>query len=247
VKTVLFFLFCFKVFAGDTDLVAKVNDTYITKYDLKQSGKTLNLFITDIIKKQAIEQNKVEFNEEEFENSSFKSQNDYLWDKLIYKNIAPTILITNKEIEDLLEYQGNSEFRIRYNISQIMIYKNTNNENIANKLYEEIKNNNNFEKLAKKFSEYNKEKSGLVGWVDKKELNKSIFEAINLLPAGQTTTPILINNYYLLIKLNNREKIKIIRNEDIYRAKKFLFEKKLSLAVAGYYDDLYKNSLIEIR
>lgn len=290
---ILFFLMN-NLFANDFDVVAKVNDRIITNYDLENyinvfqsyfknvqnvdsvnfKKEVLNEIVDNILKKEAIINEKIAFDKEEFKYflDSFEEKNkidkynsnkklyldmvktNFLWLKLIDQKIRPTIIVNNSEVNDSLEYLANNPIRTRYNISQIIIYERKKSDSyiIVNKIYEEIKSNNNFENIAEKLSQdkISRKNKGYIGWVDEIEMNEKIYKAIRNLSINDITEPLYfpVNNglgYYLIIKLNDKKQEKIAKQDDISRAQYFIYGQKLNLAIKSYLDNLYNNSFIE--
>lgn len=239
-------------------------------YDNLQN-EVLNQLIDNTLKQDAVEKEKIVLDTDEFnsflkdfeEKNNIKNHNyneelylktvktNFLWFKLLDQKIKPSINVSDSEVNDSLEYLAENPIRTRYNISQIVIYgrQNSDANNIVNKLYNEIKSNNNFEKLAEKFSqdEASKKNAGYVGWVDEMEINEKIYTAIKNLKVGSTTKPIYFDNgnFYILIKLNDKKEEKIVRQDDIVRAKYYIYGQKLNLAIKNYLDSLYNNAFIE--
>ena len=234
----------------------------------------LNGLIEEVLKEQAVKNEKIQFDEEEFKyfldsnmekdniNKNTKNvnielytkimKNNFLWNKLIDAKIRSRISVSNSEINDSIEYLTEKPLRIRYNISQITMYKtdNLDPKNIIDKLYEEINEKNNFETVARRFSQDNKENSGYIGWVDEMDINERIYQAIKNLPIGKISKPIYFggetSGYYMIIKLNDKKEEKIAKRDDIARAQYFIYNQKLNLEIKNYLDNLYNNAFIEI-
>ena len=225
----------------------------------------LDQLIEKEIKLKAVKDEKIAFEEAEFEyfksefkNNKIKNSKEfddflktrYLWNKLIETKIQPNINISTFEVNDSLEYLVDNPIRTRYNISQITIFQtqNSNSKNIIEKIYQEIKEKNNFEDMAKKFSQ-SKENNGNMGWVDEKEINKEIYNNIKNLAVGSTTKPIYFGDsnsgFYMLIKLNDKKQEKVAKNEDLSRVQYILYNQKLQLEIKKYLEKLYSNSFIE--
>lgn len=280
----LFLIFFQQLFANDFDIVARVNDEVITRYDLNAysklfkeyfandkftSNEILDTLIEAKLRQKAIKDENIKYDEKEFEyflkdfyaKNKIKNQNDknfiaflknrFLWNKLIETKIIPNIDISANEIDDALEYLSNEPIRTRYNISQITIYNtpNSNAKSIVDKLYSEIKEKNNFEDIANKFSQDGKENKGYVGWIDEKDINPQIYSAIKNLQIKSTTQPLFLKDsssgYYMIVKLNDKKQEKTAKNADISRVKYFLYNQKLNLEIKKYLDNLYNNSFIE--
>lgn len=275
---VLFLSLSNYVFANDFDIVARVNNEVITRYDLENYSKMfgtyffgnnftneeiLDSLIDEKLKSEAIKKENIEFDDGEFkyfvENFKKKNRmqntkefeeflkNRFLWTKLVETKIIPNISVSSSETNDALEYLVENPVRTRYNISEITIYGNANSnaKNIAEKLYSEIRENNNFEEIADKFSQYGKDNKGDLGWLDEKDINPDIYAAIKNLQVSAITKPLYFGNYYMIIKLNDKKQEKVAKDTDISRVKYILYNQKINLEINKYIDKLYSNSFIE--
>lgn len=236
----------------------------------------LNSLIEDVLKSQAVEKEKIPFDKEEYgyfiesieSSGSMKKQlqnagvdmsayenvlkTNYLWAKLLDSKVKPMVSVNNSEVNDSIEYLTEKPLRTRYNISQITIYKNSNSDpkTLVDKLYNEIKNKNNFETIAEKFSQDGTKNKGFVGWVDEMDINKTIYEAIRSLPIGTISKPIYFGDdnsgYYMIVKLNDKKQERVARRDDIARVQYFIYNQKLNLEIKNYLDNLYNSAFIEI-
>ncbi|MDR3290378.1 MAG: peptidylprolyl isomerase [Rickettsiales bacterium] len=251
----LFFIFINLTFASNLKIVAKVNDTSITEYDYdnfarnykgKMRDEILDLLIEITLKNDIYTKENVKFNEAEFKESGIKSKDDYMWYKFVDKVIKSRVYLTRAEIEDNLEYIGEKNKIIRFNISQIMLKNSEKNKEVIYKLYEEIRDNDNFEKIAKTFSEVNKENAGYFGWLYEKEMNGEIYENVKNLLKGSITKPFKVNDYYVIAKLNDKEEQKVsLNNENVNKMQYLIYNKKILLEAQKYYEFMYNNALIE--
>jgi parvulin-like peptidyl-prolyl isomerase len=252
-KHTLLFLVLFgsQLLANDFEVIARVNGRFITKYDLQHSKKAINDLIRDHIREEAIADNGIEFNQNEFDDYKGEYGNDdklnYLWQKLIAKKIIPSINISKNEIDESLEYMGDDEYIIKYNISEILFEKNDLIESIVNKIYNEIKEKDNFIAMANKFSKIGRGYGGFIGWVDSKDMNSIIQNELKNTKVKDITKPILIDGDFLIVRLNDIEKTKIVKNEDIYKTRKSLYNQKITIEIEKYYNTLYNNAMIEIK
>ena len=149
-----------------------------------------------------------------------------LWNQLIFDKFNGQVTIDAKKIEENLKKQilHNKNYIEKYNLSEIF-YKLEANENLDNK-YNLISNsikNNGFQNTANLFSLSDSSKfGGNIGWIDKTQLNEKIVAEINQIKSGQLTNPIEINNGFLILKINKKEKIE----------KKINFEEELNKLIA---------------
>jgi len=249
-------------FAGNFDVVARVNNDVITRYDLNAylqdnkgtKTKVLNDLINTRLKQQAIDKENISLDAKEFEYYLELVQQDkniqnidesslkinYLWSKLINEKIKRTVVITRSEVNDALEYINSDSIEESYNISQIVIDKKQNQDLNVEKLYRQIKKQNNFEAIAKTFNGSN------IGWINKNDLNPKIYRNIKNLPIGTVTKPLSFEDYYLIVRLNDKKQERIALESDLTNARRIIYEKKLALKMQDYLNTLRNNSFIKL-
>jgi len=236
----------------------------------------LNGLVEEILKGKAVKDENIPFDEDEFNyflEANFERdnideniekyginrdlyikimKNNFLWNKLVESKIGRGVEVKNSEVSDSLEYLTEKPLRTRYNISQIVIYKNANSDPqaIVDKLYQEIMLNNNFESIARRFSQENKENKGYVGWVDEMDINETLYNAIKNLQVGSISKPIYLGDdssgFYIIVKLNDKKQEKVAKKDDIARVQYFIYNQKLNLEIKNYINMLYNNAFIEI-
>ena len=135
-----------------------------------------------------------------------------------------------------------------FNLSEIVfqVVPNETIEEKNKKILNFIKNNG-FENAANSFSVSDSSKfGGKIGWVNKTQISKTILEKVNNLKTGEITSPIQINNGYIVLKLEDKRLIK--RNVDIDKELKKLIafekEKQLNQYSLMYYYRIKKNLFI---
>jgi peptidyl-prolyl cis-trans isomerase SurA len=217
----------------------KIKKKELLKYfDFKKANQFMNKVVAELYQKLNFK------NKDEFKiylsnfNLKLKDVNEKLkietlWNQLIFDKFNSQVIIDAKKIEENLKKQllHNKNYIEKYNLSEIF-YKLEANENLTNKnnlILNSIKNNG-FQNTANLFSLSDSSKfGGNIGWIDKTQLNEKIVAEINQIKSGQLTNPIEINNGFLILKINKKEKIE----------KKINFEEELNKLIA-----LEKNNLL---
>ena len=217
----------------------KIKKKELLKYfDFKKANQFMNKVVAELYQKLNFK------NKDEFKiylsnfNLKLKDVNEKLkietlWNQLIFDKFNSQVTVDTKKIEENLKKQllHNKNYIEKYNLSEIF-YKLEANENLTNKnnlILNSIKNNG-FQNTANLFSLSDSSKfGGNIGWIDKTQLNERIVAEINQIKSGQLTNPIEINNGFLILKINKKEKIE----------KKINFEEELNKLIA-----LEKNNLL---
>ena len=217
----------------------KIKKKELLKYfDFKKADQYMNKVVAELYQKLNFK------NEDEFKvylsNFNLKLKDvkeklkiETLWNQLIFDKFNNQVTIDANKIEENLKKQilRNKNYIEKYNLSEIF-YKLEVNENPDSKynlILKSIKNNG-FQNTANLFSLSDSSKfGGNIGWIDKTQLNERIVAEINQIKSGQLTNPIEINNGFLILKINKKEKIE----------KKINFEEELNKLIA-----LEKNNLL---
>ena len=154
--------------------------------ELKSFLKQANLDEKDIIKKLIIEN---------------------LWNSLIVKKFIKDVKINEEKIKKEI---SKIEYQTEYNLSEL-IFELSNNEKIETK-YNQIKDKikkNSFEEIATLLSISESSKTGgKLGWIKENALNQSIKNELITLKSGGITKPLVIPGGILVLKINNKRKVK---------------------------------------
>ena len=172
-----------------------------------------------------------------------------LWNNLIFKKFNKRVVIDKVEIKDNIEKEiKNYNFSKDLLLSEILIRnsKNLKLEDIYLEILKNIKDVG-FATTANIFSISDTAKiGGKIGWVKETSLSKQILKSIINLKKGQVSKPIKINEYYLLLHIDdiqiNKQKIdknKILSNRILYKKNQQL--ESFSLA---YFNKVKQNTKI---
>ena len=202
----------------------------------------------------------LKFNDEKEFNNYLKNYNltteevgekiliEALWNRLIFDKFNKNIKIDEKKLKIKLNNELKKNKIEEFNLSEIVfqVVPNETIEEKNKKILNFIKNNG-FENAANSFSVSDSSKfGGKIGWVNKTQISKTILEKVNNLKTGEITSPIQINNGYIVLKLEDKRLIK--RNVDIDKELKKLIafekEKQLNQYSLMYYYRIKKNLFI---
>ena len=141
----------------------------------------------------------------------FKIRVELFWNKLLYDRYFNKISINKKELKNkVLNDFKNKELIDEYFLKEIL-FNLEENEDLEKK-YIDIKNSiksTGFENAANIYSVSNTSKfGGEIGWVNKLQLSKKITNQLDKIEIGGLTNYIPAGNNYLIIKLDNKRKIK---------------------------------------
>ena len=147
----------------------------------------------------------------------FKIRIELFWNKLIYDKYINKISINKQDFKKkILNDYKNKEFVDEYFLKEIL-FNLEENENLEKK-YLDIKNtikSTGFENAANIYSVSDTSKfGGEIGWVNKLQLSTKITSQLEKIEIGDLTNYIPVGNSYLIIKLDNKRKIKSEINLD---------------------------------
>ena len=151
---------------------------------------------------------KIKLNEINLEYSFFEKNFtiDNLWREFIYNRFKSQIKIDTDKLKKQIENQKNKIEEL--NLSEILfeVKPNKTFEELSNQIYSEI-DKSGFEAAASIFSiSDSKNFGGKLGWVKSSQISKKIYSQIKM--QKKITKPIKTNNGFLILKINERRKIK---------------------------------------
>jgi peptidyl-prolyl cis-trans isomerase SurA len=176
-----------------------------------------------------------------------------LWSKIVNKNVASKIKISESEIREAIELRKIKSNEQRILLAEIYIPLNNGltDKNYAGelsaKLVKELRGGKDFKNIVKQFSsDPGAENGGEIGWVGKNDLDSKIYQAIEKLKVGEISDPVLIKDGYHIFKIIDKKTIDIMTDEDINQIKNIIFNQRLQIEAKSYLMELRKNSFIEI-
>ena len=173
------------------------------------------------------------------------------WNNLIYNKFIDQIQINESLIKKQIEAKKNQKKSItNYLLSEILFEVN-NNENYEDKISEILKNIKDigFEATANIYSIADSSKlGGKLGWIDGDQVSKNIIQDLEILNQGDLTKPISVPGGFLILKLNDKKKIKVKNNFDVKietnKVIQYETNKQLDKFSKVYFSRIKKNSFI---
>ena len=201
---------------------------------LKEINKRLRINDLDNIKKHFSLYNL------SLEQVKFKIRVELFWNKLIYDRYINKISINKKDLKKkVLNDFENKVFIDEYFLKEIL-FNLEENENLEKK-YLDIKNtiqNTGFENAANIYSVSDTSKfGGEIGWINKLQLSKKITNQLDKIEIGGLTNYIPVGNSYLIIKLDNKRKIK--SEIDLDKETEILIQKETDRQLNQYSINLF--------
>ena len=223
-----------------------------SKNHINISEQEINNAINMYEKNNKIAQGKLQsiLKENGIEFSAFKTQmeSDLAWVKLVRQKILSQGQVTQKEIEETQVEAKKDLTTEKYMISEIFIEEDKAKD--IGGLVTNLKRDPRFNLYAAKFSHSaSSANGGKLGWINKGKLAEPLEKALNNMQIGDVSEPILYNNGYYILKLEQRfdpktNKAKIPNQKEI---KAMLENQKLELFAKQHLQDLRQKAVTEVR
>ena len=219
-------------------------DEEFIEYEISRVLKSLNM------DKPALER---VFAENQLEISDLKNHIsiEIKWNRLVYGMYQNKIKIDEKSVNKKVEeYSVKENSYDEYFLSEIIVPVSDSQN--PNDVYQKVKSrlfSEKFENVAREISiSQTRDAGGEVGWVNEKTIAEIVIKKIKDLNVGEITSPILIPEGIMIIKLNNKREIKNEINKDQLKRKIILNERDKMLTTYSkmYLNKLKSNTMIEI-
>ena len=219
-------------------------DEEFIEYEISRVLKSLNM------DKPALER---VFAENQLEISDLKNHIsiEIKWNRLVYGMYQNKIKIDEKSVNKKVEeYSMKENSYDEYFLSEIIVPVSDSQN--PNEVYQKVKSrlfSEKFENVAREISiSQTRDAGGEVGWVNEKTIAEIVIKKIKDLNVGEITSPILIPEGIMIIKLNNKREIKNEINKDQLKRKIILNERDKMLTTYSkmYLNKLKSNTMIEI-
>jgi peptidyl-prolyl cis-trans isomerase SurA len=219
------------------------NEEFV-EYEISRVLKSLNM------DKQALERALAE-NQLEINDLKNHILIEIEWNRLVYAIYRNKIKIDEESINRKVEeYSMKENSYDEYLLSEIIVPVSDSQN--PNEVYQKIKGrllSEKFENVAREISiSQTRDAGGKVGWVNEKTMAEVVIKKIKDLNVGEMTSPILIPEGIMIIKLNNKREIKNEIDKDQLRRQIILNERDKMLTVYSkmYLNKLKSNTMIEI-
>ena len=170
------------------------------------------------------------------------------WNALIDKNYSNQLKINEKILKEKIEKLNNDEKKKHFLLSEIVFEKKLNEsmDSINLKIKKSIQEIG-FENTANIYSISGTSKfGGKIGWVDEANLSPAIKLEISKLNIGNYTNPIVINNNFLILKLQDikNEAVELDKNLLLKNMINFEFNRQLNNYSKIHYNKVKINTKI---
>ena len=177
-----------------------------------------------------------------------KTKYEQLWNDLIIRKYNSLVKINRDKLKQDLTIKISKNQKYEYHLSEILFDINE-NEKVEKKYKDILKfiKKNNFKTAASKYSIANSSvKGGEVGWIKETLLSKEIMSVLKEMSIKEVTKPLKYPNGYLLLKINDKKKMKDIVNIDKELDELFNYERNRQLNQFSllYYKKLRQNTII---
>ncbi len=198
----------------------KIKKIELSKYfkDLEIDQKFYELYLNDFIKK--LELNSLDDLEKLIVNKNLKMENlkkkltiQLMWNQLILNKFSKDIKIDKEKIKNEIK---KNNFENEYFISEIVFNLNKDQklQTKLDKIINEI-NSNGFSSAALLYSiSSSSDSGGKLGWIKLSSLNSKIKNQVKKTKKNNLTEPIVIPGGFIILKIEDIRKSKIITNID---------------------------------
>ena len=173
---------------------------------------------------------------------------EIMWNDLIYQKFNKKIIIDKDKIKKEILQNPQKDLQKEILLSEIVF--SVNNKDELQDKYEKILldiENMGFKKTALIHSNSDTASNGgLIGWVKKDNLNKSIAKIISDLQPGQLSKPIRTSSGFIMLKLEDEREqtLEFNINDKIQEVIRFKRNEQLSQFSSMYFNKLKKNLII---
>ena len=172
---------------------------------------------------------------------------EILWNQLIYQKFSSKIKINKDDLKKEILANSN-KVKKKYLLSEVLF--DVDNKSKLEEKISIIENSikrNGFKNTALTYSISNTSTTGgNLGWIDENILNEVIKKEIDKIKVGEYTKPILTQNGFLIIMINDikEEKIEINIEEELSKLINIEANQQLNQFSTSYYNKIQKNTLI---
>lgn len=222
------------------------------KNNIDVSEKDIDAAIANFEKNNKISKGELKniLKEAKVSEKSFREQMkaDLAWIRLLRNKLRMEGNITQKEIETALADAKKDLNTPKYQISEIFV-KKAKAKDIQD-LVDNLRKDPRFELYAMRFSDSpSAAKGGNLGWVNQGKLPEKLEEVVLSLKPGEISDPVLLNDGYYIIRLNQtfnpkKDKPQIPDEAEI---KNYLTNQKMETLAQKYLQDLRQQAVVEIR
>jgi len=214
-------------------------------FDLNKEDKILDNIITTFYKNlnlNSIEElkNYLSSYDIDYQDIRKKLQIETMWNQFIYKRFIEQVKIDiNKLKKQIINQKKNQN---SYLLSEILFKRDQKHDVVKNSIIKD-----GFKNTALIYSISDTSKiGGKIGWVNENQLSKKILNILKNLKIGEYSKPIIISSGQLILKIEDKKKIKINLDVDLELKKLVSYErnKQLNQISNLYFSKIKNNTMI---
>ena len=190
----------------------------------------------------------LQINNWDFANFQKQIETELIWKKIIENIIKPSLHVSISEIKEWLEKEKIEGQNDKFLLQDFVIEKSLDSQEFANKIYEELRSQDNFKNfignfLLLKSSDNNQNAS----WFWASELNQKIYQSVDKIKIGEYSKPILLDDGWHIFKLIDKRNDLKLSDKEYDFVKNQIFNRKTEVAIKNYLQDLRKRAFVEFK
>ena len=190
----------------------------------------------------------LQINNWDFANFQKQIETELIWKKILQEIIKPSLHVSISEIKEWLEKEKIEGQNDKFLLQDFVIEKSLDSQEFANKIYEELRSQDNFKNfignfLLLKSSDNNQNAS----WFWASELNQKIYHSVDKIKIGEYSKPILLDDGWHIFKLIDKRNDLKLSDKEYDFVKNQIFNHKTEVAIKNYLQDLRKRAFVEFK
>jgi peptidyl-prolyl cis-trans isomerase SurA len=173
---------------------------------------------------------------------------ELVWKKILQEVIKPSINVAISEIKEWLEKEKIDGQNDKYLLQDFVVEKSLNSQEFANKIYEELRSQDNFKNFIDNFLLLKSNDSNQnASWFWASELNQKIYHSVDKIKIGEYSKPILLDDGWHIFKLIDKRNDLKLSDKEYDFVKNQIFNRKTEVAIKNYLQDLRKRAFVEFK
>ena len=190
----------------------------------------------------------LQINNWDFANFQKQIEAELIWRKIIENIIKPSLHVSISEIKEWLEKEKIEGQNDKFLLQDFVVEKSLNSQEFANKIYEELRSQDNFKNFIGNFLLLKSNDSNQnASWFWASELNQKIYHSVDKIKIGEYSKPILLDDGWHIFKLIDKRNDLKLSDKEYDFVKNQIFNRKTEVAIKNYLQDLRKRAFVEFK
>lgn len=190
----------------------------------------------------------LQINNWDFANFQKQIEAELIWRKIIENIIKPSLHVSISEIKEWLEKEKIEGQNDKFLLQDFVVEKSLNSQEFANKIYEELRSQDNFKNFIGNFLLLKSNDSNQnASWFWASELNQKIYQSVDKIKIGEYSKPILLDDGWHIFKLIDKRNDLKLSDKEYDFVKNQIFNRKTEVAIKNYLQDLRKRAFVEFK